>query len=61
MQVKIPNSSNDGEILNSRMQQMFLATAVRVRNIIADTSTRQIDCTEWDKSLQNDPEGLHAL
>ena len=52
------------------MQQMLLATAEDdftiqylpgTRNIIADYGTRQIDVSEWDKPLPDDPEGLHSV
>jgi hypothetical protein len=59
-----------GELPNTRIQQMMLAVAeynfeVRylpgVRNIIADYGSRQIDTTEWDKVEIDDSEGLHEL
>ena len=54
------------------MQQMLLATTAAeydftiqylpgTRNIIADYGTRQIDVSEWDKPLPDDPEGLHSV
>jgi hypothetical protein len=62
--------NKQGEVPNTRIQQMLLVLAEYtfqicylpgVRNIIADYGTRQIDVSEWDKPSSDDPEGLHEL